>query len=52
MENVFNTGLFEMIEKKFITQKGFLCTSFDKNIALKYAFRSSQVNSNQYPVLI
>ena len=26
-----------MIEKKFITQKGFLSTSFDKMIALKYA---------------
>jgi hypothetical protein len=27
-----------MIEKKFISQKGFNCTTFDKKIALNYAF--------------
>ena len=34
-----------MIEKKFITQKGFLSTSFDKNIALKFAVGSWQEDS-------
>ncbi len=41
-----------MIEKKFISQKGFLTASFDKNIALKYAFGSWQEDSNEIPVLI
>jgi hypothetical protein len=27
-----------MIEKKFISQKGFISTTFDKNIALGFAF--------------
>ena len=41
-----------MIEKKFITQKGFLSTSFDKMIALKFALGTYQEDSNQIPVLI
>jgi len=28
-----------MIEKKFISQKGFLSTSFDKIVALFFAFK-------------
>ena len=27
-----------MIQKKFISQKGFLSTSFDKNIALEFTY--------------
>jgi hypothetical protein len=34
-----------MIEKKFITQKGFLSISFDKMIALEYAFGKWQEES-------
>jgi hypothetical protein len=34
-----------MIEKKFITQKGFLCTSFDKIIALGFAVGTWQEDS-------
>jgi hypothetical protein len=34
-----------MIEKKFITQRGFLSTSFDKIIALKYSVGTWQENS-------
>ena len=52
MENVFNTCKFKMIEKKFISQKGFLSTSFDKIIALWFAVGSRQDDSNQIPVLI
>ena len=41
-----------MIEKKFINQKGFLSTSYDKIIALKFALESWQEDSNQIPVII
>jgi hypothetical protein len=41
-----------MVEKKFITQKGFLSTSFDKIIALKFAVASQKEDSKQIPVLI
>jgi hypothetical protein len=41
-----------MIEKKFITQKGFLSTSLDKNIALRFAFEKWHEESKQIPVLI
>ena len=41
-----------MIEKKLFAQKGFLSTSFDKIIALKFAVGSWQEDSNQIPVLI
>jgi hypothetical protein len=33
-----------MVEKKFITQKGFLSTSFNKDIALRFAVGSWQEN--------
>ncbi len=41
-----------MIEKKFITQKGFLSTSFDKNIALEFAFGFKWDYSSKISVLI
>ena len=34
-----------MIEKKFISQKGFMSTSFDKNVALGFAFGLWNQNS-------
>ena len=41
-----------MIEKKFITQKGFLSTSKDKIMALTYAVKFLKDESKQIPVLI
>ena len=41
-----------MIGKKFVSQKGFMSTSFEKNIALKFAFAHWRDDSLLIPVLI
>ena len=41
-----------MIEKKFVSQKGFMSTSFEKNIALRFAFAHWSKNGPLIPVLI
>ena len=41
-----------MIEKKFISQKGFMSTSYDKIVALEFAFGSWHNQSKQIPILI
>ena len=41
-----------MIEKKFISQKGFMSTSFEKNIALFFAFANWREDGPLIPVLI
>ena len=41
-----------MIEKKFISQKGFMSTSFEKNIALRFAFANWSEDGPLIPVLI
>ena len=37
MENIFNNKLFKKIKDNFVSIKGFMSTSFEKNIALYLA---------------
>ena len=41
-----------MIEKKFISQKGFMSTTYDKNVALDFAFGFWNDDNLKVPVLI
>ena len=41
-----------MLDKKFISQKGFMSTTFDKIVALEFAFGLWNDESKLIPVLI